>query len=207
LLEYFTQKKLISMNKIIDFYFDFVSPYTFISFQQIKTIKFKQGFKFKLKPILLGGLHNLHKITAPAFVPAKARFMIRDCKMVCEKYKINFKFNSYFPIKTIDLMRGVLIAEEDGIANEYIDKIFEALWVSGLNLNDQTIVDRVLKNLNINPKTFALRLSNQNVKNELKKRTQDAFDKGIFGAPTFYVNNKVFWGQDRLEYALTESLK
>ena len=104
-------------------------------------------------------------------------------------------------------MRGVLIAEEDGIANEYIDKIFEALWVNGLNLNDQTIIDKVLKNLNVNPKTFALRLFNQNIKDELKKRTQEASEKGIFGAPTFYVNNKVFWGQDRLEFALAESFK
>ena len=195
------------MTKPIDFYFDFVSPYTFISFQQIKTIKFKQDFKFRLKPILLGGLHNLHKITAPAFIPAKAKFMIRDCKMLSDKYKISFKFNSYFPIKTVNLMRGVLIAEEDGIEHQYIEKIFEALWIGGLNLNDQTIIDKVLKNLGINPKTFALRLSNQNVKDELKKRTQDAFEKGIFGAPTFFVNNKVFWGQDRLEFALAESLK
>ena len=195
------------MTKPIDFYFDFVSPYTFISFQQIKNLKFKKDFNFRLKPILLGGLHNLHKITAPAFIPAKARFMIRDCKMVSDKHRINFKFNSYFPIRTVNLMRGVLIAEEDGIANEYIDNIFEALWVSGLNLNDQLIIDKVLKNLDINPKTFTLRLSNQNVKDELKKRTQEASEKGIFGAPTFYVNNKVFWGQDRLEFALTESSK
>ena len=195
------------MTKPIDFYFDFVSPYTFISFQLIKTLKFKKDFKFRLKPILLGGLHNLHKITAPAFIPAKARFMIRDCKMLSNKYKISFKFNSYFPIKTVNLMRGVLIAEEDGVANEYINKIFEALWISGLNLNDQAIIDKVLKNLNINPKTFNLRLTNQNIKDELKKRTQDAYEKGIFGAPTFYVNNKVFWGQDRLEFALAESLK
>jgi len=195
------------MSKPIDFYFDFVSPYSFISFQKIKILKFKQDFKFRLKPILLGGLHNLHKITAPAFIPAKAKFMIRDCKMICEKNKISFKFNSYFPIKTVDLMRGVLIAEEDGIASIYIDKIFESLWVSGFNLNDQQIIDKVLKNLDINPKTFSLRLSNQNIKDELKKRTQEACDKGIFGAPTFLVNNKVFWGQDRLEYALVESLK
>ena len=195
------------MIKPIDFYFDFVSPYTFISFQQIKNLKFKQDFKFRLKPVLLGGLHNLHKITAPAFIPAKAKFMIRDCKMLSDKYKISFKFNSYFPIKTVNLMRGVLIAEEDGIEHQYIEKIIEALWIGGLNLNDQTIIDKVLKNLGINPKTFALRLSNQNVKDELKKRTQDAFEKGIFGAPTFFVNNKVFWGQDRLEFALAESLK
>jgi 2-hydroxychromene-2-carboxylate isomerase len=201
------QKKLISMNKLIDFYFDFVSPYTFISFQQIKSLKFKQNFKFRLKPMLLGGLHNLHEITAPAYVPAKAKFMIRDCKMISEKYRISFKFNSYFPIKTVNLMRGVIIAEEDGISNIYIDKIFEAMWVSGLNLNDQQVIDKILKNLNINPKTFSLRLSNQNLKDELKKRTQEAYEKGVFGAPTFVVNNKIFWGHDRLEYALAESLK
>ena len=195
------------MSKTIDFYFDFVSPYTFISFQQIKSLKFKQDFKFRLKPILLGGLHNLHKITAPAFIPAKAKFMIRDCKMVSEKHKISFKFNSYFPIKTVDLMRGVIIAEDDGIANNYIDKIFEAMWVSGLNLNDQDVIDKILKNLQINPKTFSLRILNQNIKDDLKKRTQEAYEKGVFGAPTFLVNNKIFWGQDRLEYALAESLK
>ena len=195
------------MSKPIDFYFDFVNPYTVISFQQIKSLKFNQDFKFRLRPVLLGGLHNLHKITAPAFIPAKAKFMIRDCKMECEKYKISFKFNSYFPIKTINLMRGVLVAEEDGIANNYIDKIFEAMWVSGINLNDQQVVDKTLKNLQINPKTFSLRLSNQNLKDELRKRTQEAYEKGVFGAPTFVVNNKIFWGQDRLEYALAESLK
>tara|TARA_B110000971_G_C19948648_1_gene472254 strand:- start:154 stop:762 length:609 start_codon:yes stop_codon:yes gene_type:complete len=201
------QRKLILMSKTIDFYFDFVSPYTFISFQQIKLLKFKQDFKFRLRPVLLGGLHKLHKITAPAFIPAKAKFMIRDCKMVCEKNKISFKFNSYFPIKTIDLMRGALIAEEDGVVNNYIDKIFEAMWVSGLNLNDQEVIDKTIKNLGINPKTFFLRLSNQNIKDELKKRTQEAYERGVFGAPTFVVNNKIFWGQDRLEYALAESLK
>ena len=106
------RRKLISMSKPIDFYFDFVSPYSFISFQQIKKLKFKQDLKFKLKPVLLGGLHNIHKIIAPAFIPAKAKFMIRDCKMVCEKYKISFKFNSYFPIKTVNLMRGMLLLKK-----------------------------------------------------------------------------------------------
>ena len=93
------------------------------------------------------------------------------------------------------------------MGNSYINKIFEAMWVSGLNLNDQQVVDKILKNLEINPKTFSLRLSNQNLKDQLKKKTQEACDKGVFGAPTFLVNNKVFWGQDRLEYALAESVK
>ena len=133
--------------------------------------------------------------------------MIRDCKLIAEKNKIEFKFNSYFPIKTLNLMRGVLIAEEDNIHNYYIEKIYEAIWINGLNMNDQNIVDKVLKNIDINPKTFFLRSSNQNIKDLLKKKTNEAFEKGIFGTPTFFVNNKLFWGQDRIEYALIESQK
>tara|TARA_Y200000002_G_C22545679_1_gene605966 strand:+ start:199 stop:786 length:588 start_codon:yes stop_codon:yes gene_type:complete len=192
------------MNKSLEFYFDFISPYAFLAHKEIKKIEKKNSLNIKYKPILLGGLHNLHGIKAPAFIPSKARFMIRDCKMIAEKNKINFKFNSYFPIKSLNLMRGVFIALEDNFQNFYVDKIFEAIWKDGLNLNDQIIIDKVLKNLEINPKTFYLRSLNQNIKDELKKKTKEAFNKGIFGAPTFVVNNKIFWGQDRLLFALDE---
>jgi 2-hydroxychromene-2-carboxylate isomerase len=195
------------MIKTFDFYFDFVSPYSFIAHKEIKRIEKKEDIKTKYKPILLGGLHNLHGIKAPAFIPPKAKFMIRDCKMVAEKNKIQFKFNSYFPIKTLNLMRGVLIAREDGFENFYIEKIFEAIWKDGLNMNDQIIIDKVLKNMEINPKTFFLRSCAQNIKILLKKKTEDAYDKGIFGAPTFFINNKIYWGQDRLNFALAEVKK
>ena len=104
-------------------------------------------------------------------------------------------------------MRGSLVAEEDNFQNYYIDKIFDSVWKDGLNMNDQSIIDKILKNINVNPKTFFLRLNSESIKNLLKKKTSEAFDKGIFGAPTFFVNNKIFWGQDRLDYALTESKK
>ena len=195
------------MTKLFDFYFDFVSPYSFLAHKEIKKLEKRNLIKVQYMPILLGGLHNLHGIKAPAFIPSKARFMIRDCKLVAEKKKIKFKFNSYFPIKTVDLMRGVFIAKEDEFENYYIDKIFESIWRDGLNMNDQNIIDKVLKNININPKTFFLRASGESVKNLLRKKTDEAFEKGVFGAPTFLVNNKIFWGQDRLEYAIDEAKK
>ena len=195
------------MTKVFDFYFDFVSPYSFLAHKEIKKLEKRNLVKVQYNPILLGGLHNLHGIKAPAFIPSKARFMIRDCKLVAEKKKIKFKFNSYFPIKTVDLMRGVFIAKEDEFENYYIDKIFESIWRDGLNMNDQNIIDKVLKNININPKTFFLRASGESVKNLLRKKTDEAFEKGVFGAPTFLVNNKIFWGQDRLEYAIDETKK
>tara|TARA_A100001388_G_C28674923_1_gene453469 strand:- start:327 stop:914 length:588 start_codon:yes stop_codon:yes gene_type:complete len=195
------------MSKTFEFYFDFVSPYSFIAHKEIRKLEKKNLIKVRYKPVLLGGLHNLHGIKAPAFIPSKAKFMIKDCKLITEKKRISFKFNSYFPIKTLNLMRGALVAEEDNFLNYYIDKIFDSVWKDGLNMNDQPIIDKILKNINVNPKEFFLRANSESIKNLLKKKTSEAFDKGIFGAPTFYVNNKIFWGQDRLDYALTESKK
>ena len=195
------------MIKPFDFYFDFVSPYSYLAHKQIKKIENKEGVKISYNPILLGGLHNLHGIKAPAFIPAKAKHMIKDCKLIAEKNEIKFKFNYYFPIKSLNLMRGVLVAEEDNIKSYYIDNVFNTIWQDGLNMNDDTIIQKVLKNLNVNPKTFNLRTASSLIKDSLRKKTSDAYEKGIFGAPTFVVNNKVFWGQDRIEFALKEASK
>ena len=123
------------MSKTFEFYFDFVSPYSFIAHKEIRKLEKKSLIKVRYKPVLLGGLHNLHGIKAPAFIPSKAKFMIKDCKLITEKKRISFKFNSYFPIKTLNLMRGVLVAEEDNFQNYYIDKIFDSVWKDGLNMN------------------------------------------------------------------------
>ena len=195
------------MIKSFDFYFDFVSPYSFFAHKEIIKIEKKNSIKIRYKPILLGGLHNLHGIKAPAFIPAKAKHMIRDCKLIAEKNKIKFKFNSYFPIKSLNLMRGVFVAEEDNFKAYYIDKIFNAIWQDGLNMNDESIIIKILKNLDINPKTFLLRTSSSSIKDLLRNKTSEAYDKGIFGAPTFVSNNKIFWGQDRIEFALNEANK
>ena len=127
--------------------------------------------------------------------------------MVAENNKIKFRFNSYFPIKSLNLMRGVFVSAEDNFKSYYIDKVFDAVWQDGLNMNDQNIIDKILKNLGVNPTTFSLRTSSQSIKEQLKRKTNEAYELGIFGAPTFLVNNKIFWGQDRFEYALAESLK
>jgi len=195
------------MIKPFDFYFDFISPYSFLAHKEIRKIESKTGIKIKYKPILLGGLHNLHGIKAPAFIPAKAKHMIRDCKLIAERNNIRFKFNSYFPIRSLNLMRGVLVAEEDNIKNYYIDNIFNAIWQDGLNMNDEIIIQKIYKNLNINPKTFSLRSESSLIKDSLRKKTNEAYEKGIFGAPTFVSNNKIFWGQDRIEFALKEASK
>ena len=195
------------MIKSFEFYFDFISPYSFLAHKQIRKIEKENAVKIKYMPIFLGGLHNLTGIKAPGFIPIKAKYMIKDCKLWAEKYNIEFKFNSYFPIITLNLMRCVLVAEKKSLAKNFIDKVFDAIWKDDLNLNDSAIFENLLKNLKINPKTFLMEAAQPNIKDELRKKTDDAYKKGIFGAPSFIVNNKIFWGQDRLEFVLSEATK
>ena len=195
------------MIKPFDFFFDFASPYSYLAHKQIRNIEKQNKIEINYKPILLGELLNLAEIKAAAFIPSKAKFMIKDCKLLAEKFNIKFKFNSYFPIQSLNLMRGTLLAEKENKASLYIDKFFDAIWRDGLNLNNQKIIDKILENLTFNLETFKLKISEQNIKDELKKRTNDAFSKGVFGAPSFIINNKMFWGQDRLEFVLKEAQK
>ena len=104
-------------------------------------------------------------------------------------------------------MRCTLVAEKKDFAQIFITKIFDAIWKDGINLNDNTIVEKLLQNLDLNPKNFLMEAIEPKIKDELKKRTDDAYQKGIFGAPSFIINNKVFWGQDRLEFVLNEAKK
>ena len=193
------------MIKSFDFFFDFISPYSYLAHKQIRNIEFQNKIEINYMPILLSGLLNLAEIKAPVFIPSKAKFMIKDCKLFAEKLNIKFKFNSYFPIQSLNLMRGILIARKENKTSLYINKFFDACWKDGLNLNDQKIVDEILKELNFNLETFKLKISEHKIKDELKKRTNDAFSKGVFGAPSFIINNKMFWGQDRLEFVLKEA--
>ena len=195
------------MIKSFEFYFDFGSPYTFLAHKEIRKIEKENSIKIKYMPILLGGLLKSVGVKPNADIPIKAKYMIKDCKLWADKKNIVFKFNNYFPIVTLNLMRCVLVAEKKGFAQNFINKVFDAIWEDGLNLNDNIIVEKLLKNIGINPKTFLMESVDNKIKDELKKRTDEAYKKGIFGSPSFVVNNKIFWGQDRLEFVVNEAKK
>ena len=195
------------MTKHIEFYFDFSSPYAYIGYKEIKRLEKKDSLKIKYMPVFLGGLHNSAGITPAAFNKLKLKYMVKDTKLICEKKNISFNFNSYFPIKTVNFMRGTIIAKDDDFEKIYIEKIFNAIWKDGLNMNDPIVINKVLKNIDLNPETFLSKVDNQKIKDRLRKLTDDALKKGIFGAPTFLVNKKFFWGQDRLSYAIDEAKK
>ena len=188
------------MNNHIDFYFDIISPYAYIAYKKIIKI---DNIKFNFKPILLGGLHNLVEITAPAFNKFKLKNMKNDCELISKKNKINFFWNSNFPINSLYIMRGYLTIKENK-KKEYLDTFFNAYWQNNIDLTLEENIIHLIENLNLNHKEFLKNIAKQEIKDQLKEFTEEAFKKEIFGAPTFVVNNKIFWGQDRLEYALDE---
>ena len=191
------------MIKSIDFYFDFISPYSYLAHKKIKLLKEKKNIIFNYKPILVGGLHKLQGITAPAFIEAKLKHMISDCNLIAEKNNFVFMWNSKFPIKSLNIMRGYLFIN-DAIKDTYLNLIFDAYWKDNLDVSNDDVLKTLLENYKIKSNEFLKGTKNPKIKDELKKITQEAHDMEIFGTPTFVVNSKIFWGQDRLEFALDE---
>ena len=191
------------MSNHIDFYFDVISPYSYIAHKKIQKIRENQKTIFIYKPILLGGLHNLAEINAPAFNKFKMKNMQSDCELVSKKNDISFTWNSKFPINSLSIMRGYL-SIDDSQKEKYLDIFFNAYWRDNLDLSSEQEFSKLLDTLEIDSNIFFDKIKQQSIKDDLKKLTSDAFEKEVFGAPTFIVNNKIFWGQDRLEYALEE---
>jgi len=191
------------MTKSIDFYFDFISPYSYLAYKKIKSLNDLNGYKIIYKPILLGGLHNLGGITAPAFNVRKMKNMKNDCELIAKKNKIIFKWNDKFPINSLYLMRGYLVLSEK-LKEKYFEVCFDNYWKENTDISSEESIQKILDLCSINKTNFFKNINDKKIKDQLKELTNLAFQKDIFGAPTFVVNNKIFWGQDRLEYALDE---
>ena len=191
------------MIKFLDFYFDFISPYSYLAYKKLKSLNNFSKININYKPILLGGLHNLGGITPPAFNERKLKNMKSDCELIAKKNDIEFKWNMKFPINSLQLMRGYLVIE-DNLKKKFFEVCFDAYWKNNIDISNEKKVNEILDKIILDKKEFLNNIQNTDIKVMLKNLTNDAFKKNIFGAPTFVVNKKIFWGQDRLDYALDE---
>jgi 2-hydroxychromene-2-carboxylate isomerase len=191
------------MTNKIDFYFDFISPYSYLAHIRLKSLNKDNQLNINYKPILLGGLHKLGGITAPAINERKMKNMKNDCELIAQKNNIEFKWNDKFPINSLYLMRGYLFIHDD-LKKKYLNFCFNAYWKESMDILDEKFINKILTEIGIDKENFLNGINNLEIKDRLKKFTNEAFDNDIFGAPTFVVNKKIFWGQDRLDYALDE---
>tara|TARA_B110000881_G_C18440153_1_gene445523 strand:- start:31 stop:615 length:585 start_codon:yes stop_codon:yes gene_type:complete len=194
------------MTRSIDFYFDFISPYSYLAHKQIEIIRERENINFNYKPVLVGGLHNLLGINAPAFIKPKLKHMINDCSLIAKKNSFAFMWNSKFPLNSLNIMRGYLFVNNNA-KSLFMNVIFDAYWRDNLDVSNEKILTSLLKKCKIDVDAFYKGIKNSKIKDELKNVTQVAHEKEIFGTPTFVVNSKIFWGQDRLEFALDEYSK
>jgi 2-hydroxychromene-2-carboxylate isomerase len=194
------------MNKTVTFYFDYASPATYLAWTQINSIIEEANATLNMVPILLGGIFKETGNASPASVPAKGKWMFNDLKKHAKLYNVEFNSNSFFPINTLNIMRGAIAAKSMNIFQEYSEAIFTGIWVKDLNLGDIPILQEYLEKNNIDTKKLFDLVQSDEVKTMLIQNTKKALDQGVFGAPTFIIDDELIFGQDRLDF-LKSALK
>lgn len=198
------------MTRTLEFYFDYGSPYSYLADTQVEAIAKRAGATLVRKPMLLGGVFKATGNHSPAELPQKSAWSGFDMPMWARHYGVPFQRNPYFPVNTLALMRGAAAAQIDGSFERYHPAMFKAMWVEGRNLNDIKEVAAVLTAAGLDAAKFGARIQDQDVKDRLKATTEEAVARGVFGAPTCFVDKLMFFGNDRLpfvEMALKEELK
>jgi 2-hydroxychromene-2-carboxylate isomerase len=190
------------MSKTVEFYFDLGSPSTYLAYTQLPKICADTGSELIYIPMLLGGVFNATGNASPAMIPAKGRYMVLDLGRYAKRYDVPLKFNPYFPINTLMLMRAVtgMQMRQPTRYQAFIDCLFKALWVEGRNLNEPQTVAAVLNEHGFNPDDVLALASDDSVKAALKENTETAIKRGVFGAPSMFIGNQMFFGQDRLDF-------
>ena len=193
------------MTKNVTFCFDFGSPYSYLAYNNLNSIR-EAGGEVTIMPVLLGGIFKATGNQPPATVQKKGEYMFKDINRWSKKLDIPFKMNPYFPILTVPHMRGAVLAQRENILEKYMQVMFEAIWVKAMNLNDQEILTNIAEKSGIDPNQFAEEISSDEIKNKLRENTEFAISKGAFGVPTYYLDNEMFWGIDSVKFLL-DSLK
>ena len=189
------------MTKTFDYYFVFGSLATYLAHTQMDKIKAETGANPIYLPMLLGAVFKATGNASPASVPAKGKYIFVDFKRFADSYGVPLETNPFFPIITTTLMRMLtgLQMRSDARVHEFMDTIFKAIWVDAMNLNAPEVVDQVLREAHFDPIDLLQLANEQTTKDRLKDITTQAVDRGVFGAPTFFVGQDMFWGQDRIE--------
>ena len=141
------------MTRSIDFYFDFISPYSYLAHKQIEIIRERENINFNYKPVLVGGLHNLLGINAPAFIKPKLKHMINDCSLIAKKNSFAFMWNSKFPLNSLNIMRGYLFVNNNA-KSLFMNVIFDAYWRDNLDVSNEKILTSLLKKCKIDVDAF-----------------------------------------------------
>jgi 2-hydroxychromene-2-carboxylate isomerase len=187
----------------VDFLFDFGSPNAYLSHKVIPHVEARQEVVFRYVPILLGGLFKLTGNQSPAdafsHIKNKPQFAkLETARFVARHGITEYRYNPHFPINTLKLMRGAVAAQLDGTFDLYVTSVYRFMWEDELDMGDPAVLSAALDKAGLDGKGFAQRIDVPEVKQRLIDNTQEAFERGAFGSPTFFVNDEMYFGKDQL---------
>ena len=188
------------MNKPIEFFFDVGSPAAYLAHMQIPRVLAETHSTVLFRPMLLGGVFKGSGNTAP--VGVKAQYNRLDLERSARRLEIPLVINPFFPINTLQMMRAATAAQEDELLSPYLTAVYRGMWVEGLNMGEREVLLGVLKSAGLNGEHLLARAEQPEVKQRLKDTTEEAVARGVFGAPTFFVGDQMFWGQDRIDQVI-----
>ena len=190
------------MTATVECFFDFGSPTSYLAWTQLPRIAAAAGARVDWRPMLLGGVFKATGNTSPVLVAAKGRWMGTDIARWAKRWGVPFRFNPHFPINTLTLMRGAagLQMRRPEIFERYLATIYEAMWKEPANLGDPDLLAATLGAAGLDADEFAALVADPEVKAKLVATTEEAVARGVFGAPTCFVGEAMFFGQDRLDF-------
>ena len=184
----------------IDLFFDFSSPYSYLASTQVEAVATRAGVSFDARPFLLGAVFKGSGNTMPGAVPAKAIHMLRDLGAWARLYEVPFVFNERFPFNAIKAHRVVLSIDDRKQRWRTIQRFFKAFWAEGEDLGDEVLLRSLLIECGVDAEAAFAKHESQEVKDQLRANTEEAISRGAFGAPTFFVGDEMFVGNDRLAF-------
>jgi 2-hydroxychromene-2-carboxylate isomerase len=191
------------MSATIEFIFDFASPNAYLAYRALPPILERTGARLMINPCLLGGIFKATGNVAPsvAFAAVKSKLdyeMLEFRRFIAKQGIDKFRFNPHFPVNSLMLMRGFLAAREAGVETAYLEMGLEGLWEEGLKLDDREVLARRIDSAGLNSTSLLATAQTDRVKLKLADNTAAAVARGVFGVPTFFVGDDMFFGKDRL---------
>ena len=189
------------MARELEFFFDFMSPPTYLAYTQMTGLKARTGATVRMRPMLTLGLHQLTGNRPPGVVPNKGAWMAVDMQRWARRYGVTLNSNPHMnELKIVPPLRGALVAEEMGRMDAYCDAMFRGMWLECVNIGEPEHFARLVGEAGLDLAAVQAGIERSDIKDKLLSNTQEAADRGAFGAPSFFVGDELFWGNDRLEF-------
>jgi 2-hydroxychromene-2-carboxylate isomerase len=189
------------MTTTVEFFFDFGSPTAYLACQRLLQLRTQYDMAIDFRPMLLGGIFKATGNASPVTIPAKGRYMAElDLPRFAKRYGVSLNFNPYFPINTLTLMRGAIAAQRQGVFEPYLEAVYRAMWVDQKNMGDPEQVAETLRDAGLDEHALLAATQDPDIKAELQASTEEAVQRGAFGAPTLFIGDEMFFGQDRLDF-------